>query len=270
VATGLVAEAAVRHGTAPTSSAALGRTLMGAQLLAAGASDGERVQVHFRGDGPIRTLLAIANSSAEVRGLVGNPDAHLPSRRGKLDVGGAVGSGTLSVVRSHPSWREPYTGLVPIVSGEIAEDLGAYLMESEQSPAVVALGVHVDSDGSVDAAGGFLIRAMPEAPEESLSMLEANVRGLPSPSEMVRSGLDPDDMLDRLLHGLGSSKRHRTRPVLRCPCDRERMLRAVIALGRSEMRDVVDSGEDVEVVCEFCRDRHVFAVEEVESLLQTS
>jgi molecular chaperone Hsp33 len=268
VATELVNEAATRHGSAPTASAALGRTLMGAVLLAAGTVDGERVQVHFRGNGPIRSLLAISSNRGEVRGLVGNATAHLPSRNGKLDVGGVVGSGTLAVVRSHPTWHEPYSGHVPIVSGEIAEDLARYLAESEQTPSVIALGVFVASDGSVQAAGGFLVHAMPDAPEEAVAMLESNVHHLPSPSELVHGGCRPDDILDKLLHGLGCSDRQRLQPVFYCPCDRDRILGAVLAMGRDEMRDIIKRGKDLEVRCEFCCDRYVVSQSEVVTLLK--
>ena len=268
VATELVGEAASRHETAPTATAALGRSLMGALLLAAGAADGETVQVHFQTDGPVRTLLAIADGGGRVRGLIGDAEAHLPPRNGKLDVAGIVGTGTLAVVRQHPSWREPYSGHVPIVSGEVAEDLAHYLLESEQQPAVVALGVFVSSDGAVEAAGGYLVHALPGAPEESVAMLESNVQRLPTPSELVRSGLDPDAIVDRLLHGIGVSERHEIRPVFHCPCDRARILRAVVALGRPEMRQIVERGEEVRVRCEFCCDRYVISADDVGALLQ--
>jgi molecular chaperone Hsp33 len=241
---------------------------MGALLLGAGAGDGETVQVQFQSKGPVRTLLAIADSRGCVRGLIGNAAAHLPPRNGKLDVGGVVGKGTLTVVRQHPSWKEPYRGHVPIVSGEIAEDFAHYLAESEQTPSVVALGVFVASDGGVEAAGGYLVHALPGAPEESVAMLEANVRRLPSPSELVRGGLGPNEILDRLVHGLGAAERERIPPSFHCPCDQDRIRRAVVALGRSEMREIVERGEDVRIRCEFCCDRYVLSADDVGALLQ--
>ena len=268
VATELVADAAIRHATAPTATAALGRSLMGALLLGAGTADGETVQVQFQARGPVRSLLAIADGTGCVRGLVGNASAHLPPRNGKLDVAGVVGEGTLSVVRQHPSWKEPYSGHVPIVSGEIAEDLAHYLAESEQTPSVVALGVFVSSDGGVKAAGGYLVHALPGAPEESIAMLEVNVRRLPTPSELVRGGLGPEEILEKLLHGLGTAERERIVPRFHCPCDRDRILRAVVALGRSEMRRIVEQGEEVQIRCEFCCDRYVLSPDDVGALLQ--
>jgi len=154
VATELVADAARRHATAPTATAALGRTLMGAILLATGAKDDETLQIQVRGSGELGTVMAIADAGGRVRGYAANPTTHLPPRAGKLDVGGAVGPGVLAVVRYHPSWREPYSGIVPLVSGEIAEDLAHYLLESEQTPSALALGVYVGVDGTPEAAWG--------------------------------------------------------------------------------------------------------------------
>lgn len=263
VATGLVGQAALRHGTSPTASAALGRTLMGAVLLAAESGPDETLQIQLRGDGPLGVVTVIADSTGCVRGFVGDPAAHLPPRAGKLDVGGAVGRGLLAVVRYHPSWREPYSGLVPLASGEVAEDLAHYLLESEQKPSVVALGVYVAADGSVEAAGGFLVHALPGATRETLGALEANVRGLPSPTDLLRLGRDADGIVDLVLQGLGSRERHRCAPCFFCRCDDERVLQAVTLLGRDEIRDISARGEDIEVRCEFCAERYVVDADEV-------
>jgi len=263
VASRLVADAAARHGTAPTASAALGRTLMGALLIASDAGPGETLQIQLRGDGPIGSVTVIAADDATVRGFVSNPDTHPPSRDGKLDVGAAVGRGILAVVRSHASWREPYSGIVPLESGEVAEDLARYLLESEQKPSALALGVFVGPDAGVEVAGGFLVHALPGAREEAVARLEENVRGLPSPTEMLQQGLDADGIADRLLAGLGSSERHRAHPAFHCRCDRDRVLRAVTLLGRAEVRDIVQRGEDVEVRCEFCGERYLLDPDEV-------
>jgi molecular chaperone Hsp33 len=270
VATGLVGRAAVRHATAPTATAALGRTLMGALLMAAEAGADETLQIQLRGDGPLGTVTVIANSEGGVRGFVSNPDAHLPSRNGKLDVGRAVGGGVLAVVRHHPSWREPYSGIVPLISGEVAEDLAGYLLESEQKPSAVALGVYVGSDGGVEAAGGFLVHALPGAGDEALASLERNVRLLPSATDMLRAGLDADGIVDRVLAGLGSRERHRNQPMFACHCDRDRVLQAVTLLGRDEIREISALGEAIEVRCEFCAERYVVAPDDVGSLLPSA
>jgi molecular chaperone Hsp33 len=267
VGTGLVGRAALRHGTAPTASAALGRTLMGALLLAAGSKDGETVQIQVRGDGPIGTITAIADGRASVRGFAANPRADLPAREGKLDVGGAVGSGVLATVRYHPSWREPYTGVVPLVSGEIAEDLAHYLVESEQSPSAVALGVLVGPDHSVIAAGGFVVQVLPDADEEAVARLEHTVRALPAPTELVRSGLGAEAIVDLLLGDGGSAERVFTRPEFSCSCGRDRVLQAVVLLGRDEVRDIATRGEELEIRCEFCGREYRVGADEVGVLL---
>jgi molecular chaperone Hsp33 len=267
VATGLVGTAAVRHATSPTATAALGRTLMGAVLMAAEAGPDETLQIQLRGDGPLGAVTVIADSAGGVRGFVGDPAAEVPSRNGKLDVGRAVGKGVLAVVRYHPSWREPYSGIVPLVSGEVAEDLAGYLLESEQKPSAVALGVFVRADGSVEAAGGFLVQALPGADDEELGLLEANVRTLPSPTEMLRAGLDADGIVDRVLAGIGSRQRHRSQPCFFCHCDRSRVLQAVTLLGRDEIREISVRGEAIEVRCEFCAECYVVPADDVGTLL---
>lgn len=263
IASGLVGYAASRHGAAPTAAAALGRTLMGTLLMAAEAGPDETLQVQLRGDGPLGSVTVIASSDATVRGFVGNPAAHPPCHDGKLDVGAAVGKGILAVVRHHPSWREPYSGIVPLESGEVAEDLVRYLLESEQKASAMALGVFVGSDGSVDAAGGFLVQALPGARDESLAVLESNVRSLPSPTEMIRAGIDVDAMLDRLLDGLGARERHRIAPCFHCRCDRDRVIRAVALLGREEIDELGRRAERIEVRCEFCAERYEIEADEV-------
>jgi molecular chaperone Hsp33 len=239
---------------------------MGALLLAAGTEEGETVQIQLRGDGELGPVTAIADGAGDVRGYVHNPAAHPPPRAGKLDVGHAVGKGLLAVVRYNPTWREPYSGIVPIVSGEIAEDLAHYLSESEQTPSAVALGVFVGSRGDVEAAGGYLVQALPEASEESLARLEATVRELPSPTELLRAGLSSDDILARLLEGVGGRELQRGVPRFHCACSVERIRRAVVLLGREEARDVVESGEDLRVRCEFCATAYSLSPDEVGAL----
>jgi molecular chaperone Hsp33 len=267
VATGLVSEAVSRHGTAPTSSAALGRALMGALLLADGAQDQETVQLQFRGDGPIGAVTAIADGAGRARGYAQRPATHPPSRGGKLDVAAAVGRGILAVVRYHPSWRQPYRGVVPLESGEIAEDVARYLGESEQTASAVGLGVFVGSRGDVLVAGGFLVQALPDAAPETLARLETNVATLPSPTEMLRAGLSSDDVLDRLLESLGSRERSRSQPRFFCGCDPERVRRAVVLLGRDELRALRERGESIGVHCEFCGDDHLVHPDELGALV---
>lgn len=268
VGTALVREAARRHATKPTASAALGRTLLAAILLGAEGDEDETVQIQLSGSGALRSATAIADAAGRVRGFVGLPSLHLPPRDdGKLDVGRALGDGTLTVVRFHPSWKEPYSGIVPLVSGEIAEDVASYLRNSEQKPCAVALGIHVDGSGEVDAAGGFLVQALPDASEATLGALEANVLRLPTPSDLVRAGLGAGDIVLRLLEGLGAGELHATTPRFHCSCDRDRVLRAVTLLGRDEIREIAAKGEEVEVRCAFCAERYALPADEVGSLV---
>jgi len=266
VATGLVADAARRHGTAPTATAALGRTLMGAILLATGSKDDETLQIQVRGSGELGTVMAIADATGRVRGYAANPAAHRPLRGGKLDVGGVVGLGVLAVVRYHPSWREPYSGIVPLVSGEIAEDLAHYLLESEQTPSALALGVYVGADGTPEAAGGYLVQALPGASEAELDELAATIAALPPPTELVRAGLSADDLLDRLLGGDRSRPRQRIQPCFACSCNLERIQQAVMLLGREETREIAASGETLSIRCEFCGEVYALAPEAVAAL----
>jgi len=262
VGTGIVAEAARRHETSPTATTALGRALMGALLLAAGTKHGERIQLQFRGDGPLGPITVIADPEGGVRGFVARPSAAVPARAGRVDVGTAVGRGQLAVVRSHPAWRQPYTGIVELTTGEIAEEIARYLMQSEQRRAAVALGLLL-GEGGVEAAGGWLVEALPGAEEREIVTLEANTAALAHPSEWVRSGASADDLLDRLLEGLGARGRERSPARFACPCSRERALRAAGLLGREEALEAAAEEGGLEVRCEFCGERYVLRAEEM-------
>ncbi len=267
VARNLVAEASTRRPVAPTALNALGRCLVGAVLLATGNKHGEVVQLQFRGDGPLGSLTAICDSEGRVRGTVKNPAVDLPLRAGSPDVAGAIGMGALSVVRSHPAWRVPYRGTVPLVSGEIAGDLTLYLTESEQTPSAVALGVALDADGLVAEAGGFLVSPLPGAAEDAIARMESNVLNLPPVSQLLSEGLRANDLIDLLMVGFGTRERHESRPEFYCPCTRARALRTLALLGESELWEIIEAGESQEVCCEFCARAYQLSTEEVERLL---
>jgi len=251
--TRLVAEAAARHRTSALTSQALGRVLMGAILLGAGGKDGETVQLRFRGTGPLGTLLAVADTEARVRGYATNPQA---GAEDTLSVAQGIGLGDLSVVRHRPGWRQPYTGIVPIVSGEIAEDLALYLTESEQAPSAVGLGVQLDPEGRVLAAAGFLAQALPDADEDALERLEFNVRALPSPSDVIRAGEGAEGIAARLLAGMDGRELESRPARFHCHCDQQRVVRAVALLGRDDIEALDRGGEMIEVHCEFCGERY--------------
>ncbi|KAK9826750.1 hypothetical protein WJX81_004901 [Elliptochloris bilobata] len=272
--TQLVQEACRRHNTSPTASAALGRALLGTLLLGCFRAEGEATQVSFQGNGPLANLQTIADATGMVKGKVGNPHADPPLRAdGKLDVGAAVGRGVLSVVRSHPAQEKPYTGLVEIRSGEIAEDLAAYLADSEQVNSALALGVSVNRDISIRAAGGYMVQVLPFASEATLSRLEANVGAAPSVTDMLLSGAVPADIAARLLDGLGATPGISLVPRYG-PCEaaalQEWMKRAVALLGDAEVRQILGKEGRIEVTCEFCRETYTFQEHENEDTVVVS
>lgn len=262
----LVAEAARRHGTSPTATAALGRTLLGALLLASNGKGGETVQIQFRGEGPLRGVVALADDRGRARGYVVQPRAHPPRVNGELDVHSAIGPGVLTVVRQRPG-QPPYTGVVQIVYGTIARDLTHYLAESEQSNTAVGLGVQEAHDGGVIAAAGYLVHALPGASEDETRRAEANVRANAHPSELVASGCDAHDLARRLLDGLGEREPVESDVAFRCNCDDDRVSAAVRLLGESEIALAVERGEALEVRCEFCAQDYRLPPEALRALI---
>jgi molecular chaperone Hsp33 len=265
--TGLVQEAVRRHATSPTASVALGRALMGVLLLASEAKDGERVQLQVRGDGALGTLVADAESGGTVRGYVQHPDARVPFRGEELGVGDAIGRGVLSVERQHPSWKRPYRGVVPLDSGEIAQDLARYLLESEQKPSAVALGVYLGPTGEVEAAGGYLVQRLPGADDAALAELERGVAELSHPSALLRAGASAEVLLGRLVAGVGVGRVDRVLPRFACRCDLGRVRRALAVLGRAELREAASRGETLEIRCAFCAEIYRLGPDEVAGIL---
>jgi len=267
VTTGLVEEARLRHGTLPTASAALGRTLTAALLLGGLLKTGERVSLELSGDGPLGGILADATPDGEVRGFVSRPDVHLPARAGKLDVSGAVGRGLLCVMRRPAGDGTPYRSIVPLVSGEIGGDVASYLVGSEQIPSAVGVGVFVEPDGRVSAAGGYLLQAMPGAEPATIARLEANVGAAAAPSDLVRQGLGAPAILERLLAGFPTHVLEEHPVRFQCGCNRERVAAAIVAMGRAELLDVLAGERRAEVVCRFCAARYEVDEDELRALL---
>lgn len=268
IGTEFVREAARRHETSPVATAALGRALLGAVLLASQGKDAERVELRFRARGPLGHVVAVADDTARVRGYVANPGLDLPLRAGRLDLSKAVGLGELAVIRFRPGWHEPYTGIVPIVSGEIAEDIALYLTESEQTPSAVALGVYHEEDGAPYAAAGFLVQSLPGASDEVVARVEENVRQLPSLARLARDGASAADLVAQLLSGVGRRDLEAATPRFFCGCDDERALRGVAMLGRRDLEDAMEKREQLDVRCVFCADRYAVDPERARALLQ--
>lgn len=277
--TNLVQEACQRHQTAPTASAALGRALLGTVLMSTFRGEGEKCQVTFRGDGPLGTIQVIGDSKGNVKGKLGNPSADPPLRPdGKLNVGAAVGRGILAVVRSFPysnkGWQTPYTGMVPIMTGEIAEDLNHYLLDSEQIQSAVGLGVSVSRDLEVDAAGGFLVQCLPFAEEETISRLEHNIANLGTLTNLMREGATARNVTEKLLDGLGCSDPGFELAPSFGPCEpkelRGRMASAVAALGKDEVESILREQGKVEVTCEFCKETYDFHEDEIMQMVKAT
>ena len=255
-ATGLAREAARRHQTSPTASVALARALMGGLLLASEAQGAERIQIQVRGDGPLGTILVTADADGCVRGYVQHPSANPPLVGERLGLATAIGGGVLRVERNHPAWRQPYAGIVPLVTGELAQDLAHYLLESEQKPSALALGVQLGPEGEVQAAGGYLIQGLPGAPDSALAAFEQRVADFAHPSRLLRAGASAQELLERLVGDLGACRLARLTPRFYCPCGPQRVLRAVALLGREELREIALREESLEVRCAFCAEVH--------------
>ncbi|MFO7310698.1 MAG: Hsp33 family molecular chaperone HslO [Bacillota bacterium] len=270
VTTRTVEEARWRHDLSPTAAAALGRTLTVTAFLGAMLKAPQKVSVEIVCDGPIKALHAQADAEGRVRGYVDNPHVDLPvNARGKLDVAGAVGHGTLYVIRDL-GLREPYRGFVPLVSGEIGEDFAYYFLHSEQTPSVVAVGVLVDPDHRVRAAGGLLLQVMPGASEEVISVLEQRARELPPMSSAVDQGKDAEGLLALAAGDLDVRVLRRLPVQFKCSCSRERFERALVALGEEELRDMLETDGSAELVCHFCSEVYRFDAKDLAALLKAA
>ncbi len=258
VTTNLVQEACRRHLTWKTASVALGRVLTGAALMASQMKEMERLTIHFEGRGPIGTISVDADAHGNVRGFVQNPQTDMPLRPdGKLDVGAAIGKGVLHVMRDAGFeigfMKDSYRGSVPLVSGEVAEDLTYYLTNSEQIPSAMSLGVYMDKgSGNVAAAGGFLIQVMPDVTEDIVAHLEQAVMNAPPSTDMIRNGATPEDILEIALGGLEPTILSRKPLAFRCSCSPERAEAIISALGVAEMQSILEEQGKAELTCHYC------------------
>ena len=259
------------HKTLPTATAALGRLLAAASMMGnmQKVDDGS-ITLQVKGGGPLGTLLAVSDAAGNVRGWVEHPQISLLEKyRGKLDVGAAVGNdGTLTVIRDL-RMKDPYIGSVQLVSGEIAEDITQYFAQSEQIPTACALGVLIDTDQSVRAAGGYLVQLLPGAPDDVIDRLEAGVQAAGAATAMLDGGLDAAGMLQKVLSGF-EVEILETQPIeYRCYCTRRRVESTLISLGKDELEQVVRDGETLHVDCQFCDQVYDFTPQDVAALLRT-
>lgn len=269
VTTKLTEEARKRHQTFPVATAALGRVMNSALLLTWGLKEkDDTITIRVFGDGPLGGIIADANTEGEVRGYVQNPQIDLPiNTRGKLDVGGGVGKGTLYITKSM-GLKEPYTGSIPLVSGEIGEDIASYLATSEQIPSLVSVGVLVNPDCSVEASGGIIIQVLPNTPEDVLVQIEKNAEKLKPISTLIQEGKGPRELIELYLENI-DIKYLEEKPVnFRCKCSAERIKSVLVSLGSEEIQDIIKKEGKSEVICHFCNEVYTFSKAELEELME--
>ncbi|HSI66807.1 MAG TPA: Hsp33 family molecular chaperone HslO [Planococcus sp. (in: firmicutes)] len=256
-----VAEAQRRHYTWPTASAAIGRSMSASVMLGAMMKGEEKLTIRINGGGPIGTILVDANAKGEVRGYVSNPHTHFDlNENGKLDVRRAVGTDGVMTVSKDIGLLQPFVGQVPIVSGELGDDFTYYIVNSEQIPSSVGVGVIVNPDNSILASGGFIIQLLPGAEESTIQWLEKRLTEIPTISSMIRDGLTPEQVLDEVL-GAGNVKVLDRMPVqFQCQCSRERISNAITSLGKDEIEDMIVTDGQAEAQCHFCNELYHFTV----------
>lgn len=260
------------HNTSPVATAALGRLLTaGAMMGPMMKGDNDIMTMIIKGDGPLGGITVTADSKGSVKGYVDEPNVLIHAKpNGKLDVSGAIGDGYLTVIKDL-GLKEPYSGRVKLVSGEIAEDLTYYFTASEQVPSSVGLGVLLDKENYVRQAGGFILQLMPDASEEVIEVLEKNLSGITSVTDMLEAGLKPEDIAEKLLCGLDDVKVFEKTPVkYECSCSYEKMSKALLSLGAKELRKMIDDGEPVELNCRFCTGSYTFGKDELEDMLKAA
>ena len=266
--TELVAVARERHKTFPVVTAALGRLLSaGAMMGSMMKGDDDLVSLSIKGDGPIQSIMVTADSHGNVKGFPGNPSVDIPPKRpGKLDVGGAVGEGTLTVVMDL-GLAEPYNGTVELQNGEIAEDLAYYFASSEQTPSAVGLGVMVDTNTEVKHAGGWIIQMMPNASEETIAKLEGKLASIEPVTTLMDKGMSPEDILGYILGDLDFEITDKKDVRFHCNCSKERVSKALATIKSEEIQDIIDEGKDIDVKCYFCNTMYSFTPAELEQIL---
>ncbi|OIK08754.1 Hsp33 family molecular chaperone HslO [Bacillus sp. MUM 13] len=264
-----IGEAQRRHYTWPTASAALGRAMTATVMMGAMLKGEEKLTVKIEGGGPIGAILVDSNANGEVRGYVTHPQTHFDlNEKGKLDVRKAVGTDGLLTVVKDIGLRDHFTGQVPLVSGELGEDFTYYLLNSEQVPSSVGVGVLVNPDNSILASGGFIIQLMPGAEEETISRIEESLNNIPPISKLIQQGLSPEQILEKIL-GADNLKILETMPVqFVCQCSRERISNALVSLGAEEIRDIINTDGHAEAQCHFCNEKYHFSKEELEELAE--
>ena len=265
----MVENAKNAHNTSPVATAALGRLMTAAAMMGADLK-GEKdlLTLRIEGSGPLGGLLVSANGHGDVKGYAFNPDVMLPpNAQGKLDVGGSLDLGVLSVIKDI-GLKEPYVGQTQLVTGEIAEDLTYYFATSEQVPSSVALGVLMNKDNTVRQAGGFIIQLLPGASDEIIDKLETKLSGISSITAILDAGKTPEEILTDILGEFGLEILKKMPVQFHCDCERSRVEKAIISIGKKEIQDMINEGREIEVNCQFCNKHYKFSVDELEDMLK--
>ncbi len=265
----LVEHARQIHNTSPVATAALGRLLTGGAMMGS-MMKGEKdmLTIQMKGDGPINGVIVTADSSANVKGYVGNPDVIIPPNYlGKLDVGAAIGYGNMFVSKDL-GLKEPYNSQLPLTTSEVAEDLTYYFAKSEQVPSAVALGVLMEKDNTVKQAGGFIIQLMPFAEEKVITTLEEKVAKITSVTSLLEKGYTPEQLLEEVLGDLGIEFLDTMPTKFDCNCSKKKVTKALIGVGRQGLKEMIEDGEPIEVNCHFCNTHYVFEIDELKELIK--
>ena len=267
----LVEQARISHNTSPVATAALGRLLTASVMMGCDMKgEDDLLTLKIQGDGPIGGLTVTADSRGNVKGYAVNPMVMLPpNEKGKLDVGGALGVGVLSVIKDI-GLKEPYVGQTILVTSEIAEDLTYYFANSEQVPSSVGLGVLMGKDNTVRCAGGFIIQMMPFATEETISQIEENLKNVSSVTSILDQGKTPEELLEILLGNVGLEITDTIDTQFYCNCSKERVEQAVVSVGRKEIQEMINEGETIEVKCQFCNTAYHYTVEDLKRIIKRS
>lgn len=264
----LVETARQHHNTSPVATAALGRLLTGGAMMGSMMKNPTDVlTIQIKCSGPIGGLTVTGDASGKMKGYVDNPDAILPPKNGKLDVGGALGQGVMTVIKDM-GLKEPYSGQTILQTGEIAEDLTYYFATSEQVPSSVGLGVLMEKDNTVRCAGGFIVQVMPFIEESVLCKLEENISNIQSVTSMLDAGFTPEMILEKVLEGLDVEFTDSVPTEFYCNCSKERIEKAIISVGKKDIQDMIEDGESIEVKCHFCDTAYEFTVDELKGLLK--
>ncbi len=268
--TSLVAEACRRHDVGPVAGAALGRALTCAVLLAALLKDDQSIALKFEGNGPLQKIITEAGYNGWARGYVANPKAELPLHNGKIDVAGGIGHAGLLTVTKDIGMKEKYQGTVELYTSEIGADVAYYLAESEQTPSTVNVGIHFEPDGTVAAAGGYIVQSLPPADEKLITSIEQRIDDQEPITRQLLAGQTPEAILSNLFQDIPHKVTGSMALTYQCSCSKEKMYGALMTLKEEELREILKMKHGVQVSCDFCRNSYIFEKQEIEPLLTSA